>query len=151
MDEIIKKVTDHMEKTVTEDVKNKIKQGLKELVSTEFAELYKRIDSLERTTNKRFNAIETTIDHWKNDLDEDRDNLKGIRLNTANTQAQVNEISSTVDGLPKKIDNAVKDSVASAVTSEVPKAVNDTFEIFGRKVRVIERPTSWIKKLKFWR
>lgn len=150
-DEIIKKVTDHVEKSLAEDIKNKIRDALKELVKVEFEELHKRLDTLERNTNNRFNTLENTVDHWKSDLDDDRENLKGIRLNTANTNAQVNEISSTVEGLPKKLDNAIKDSVAVNVASEVPKAVNDTFEIFGKKVKIIERPSGWFRKLKFWK
>src|SRR5437762_10132584 len=100
-DEIVKKVTDHVEKSLAEDIKNKIKESLKELVAAEFLELHRRIDTLEKNTHTRFNTIENTVDHWKSDLDDDRENLKGIRLNTANTNAQVNEISNTIEGMPK--------------------------------------------------
>lgn len=148
---IIKKVTDHVEKTLAEDIKNKIRDSLKELVKAEFNELHIRLDTLEKNTHTRFNTLENTVDHWKSDLDDDRDNLKGIRLNTASTSAQADEISKTVEGLPKKIDTAIKDAVAANVASEVPKAVNDTFVLFGKKVKAIEKPRGWLRKLKFWK
>ena len=135
-EDLVQKVVEHLEKSLMEDLKDHIKSHIKLVVQSEFKELNDRIARLERT-----------MDTWKNDLDEDRSDLKAIRKNSEYMNTDLQEVSKTVDKLPKKIENTVNETLPNAVSEAIPKAVNDTFQIFGKKVKVIEKPESILKKI----
>ena len=143
-DEIFEKVIKHLEKSffngIKENFRNQTRVLLKELVQEEFKEFH-----------NSFSRLEKTMDMWKNDLDEDRESLRTIRHSTGEHALEMKEVSETIAVLPKKVETAVKDTVENVVSEEVPKAVNDTFTIVGKKVRVNPKPRRLLRWLKFWK
>lgn len=137
---IAEKFVKHLEESLLEDLKTHITEFVSQLVKTEFESLHKRITQLERT-----------MDMWKNDLDEDRANLRDIRTGNENLNTELKEIGSSVDKLPRKLESTVKDTVAQSVkdtaTEAIPQAVKDTFDVVSKKVKVTEKPKSWLRRL----
>lgn len=116
-DELVKQVVDQLTPI------------LKELITEEFKDIHKRLDT-----------IEETLDLWKLDLDDDRDNLRGIRIEAAQLNAEMKEVGISVDKLPKKIEKTIEETVKESVQEEIPQAVNDTFDVVGNSVTVTEKP-----------
>ena len=138
-DDIVQKVIKHLEKSLLDDLKDSIKAQIQVIVKEEFKEIHERLARLERT-----------MDMWKSDLDEDRSDLKDIRKTTEYINTDLKVVGKSVDNMPKKIEDTVNETVQSAVNEAVPNAVNETFEVFGKRVKVVEKPRGWLKKLKFW-
>jgi chromosome segregation ATPase len=116
-EQVVQQIIEQLEKTFIEDLRKEIR--------SEFKSIHDRMDRLEET-----------FDLWKTDFDEDRETLHKLRTTGENLNVELKEIGSTVDKLPHKIDKTIQKSAKEAI----PKAINDTFIAFGKRVQLIKKP-----------
>lgn len=141
-EEIVQKVVKYLEENLVNDLNAHIKKSIRDIVHEEFEAVF-----------KRFSRLEKTMDVWKSDLDQDREDISQIRRTMGDNNTLLEEVRKSVGHLPKKINITVEDAIEDTVSEEITKAVTNTFEIVGKKVKVISKPKTllgFFKFLKFW-
>lgn len=118
-----------------EELKQSVSAQILEEVKKTFVIFNTRIDDL----NKKISTISETLDVWKSDLDVDRESLQNLNIGLAHARAEIEEVRSTVNVLPKKVSDKVSQTVSDDISEAVPRAVKRTFNITKNKINITKR------------
>lgn len=129
VDELAEKYVKRLEESLLESLKGQMKETIAAIVQVHF-------DGL----NKRFDSFSKTLDAWKTDLDMDRDSLQKLAIGVNNIQTTMTEILKVTNGLPRKMEDKVGQSINESVAQAVPQAVSETFDVTKKGVTVTQKP-----------
>ena len=103
-------------------------------------------------TNKKIQAVQTSVDLTEANLTGDREGLGTMQVNQASMLTEMREFKTLLTGQTKKINEGVQATVEKAITSiadRIKESVKSALDSFTNEDPIIRKKTVW-ERIAFW-